>query len=707
MALNIRNDRMVQLINETSDFNPTIGVGDHITNSWGPEEIYSGEIVVDEYNKKIYVGVDNEVYSLFKLDNNDNAILTSNNISGSTKSILFGNNNGCNGNNNLVVGYSNSVNDHNNIVAGAGNQAKQYADCNLIVGIGNQVYNDGNLVAGLSNTLSSFYSLVIGQNNQLTAYNSAIIGSNISGSDNNTLYTNNIKTTGNVNITGNLYVSGSTISANVENLDIKDNIILLNSGETGSGVSLINSGIEIDRGLETNAKLYWNDDVDRWQINSGSSLLENIAYDSELQSVSSQTYINLDNISSLSSTTYNNLDLINTNISNISSLSSTTYNNLDLINTNISNISSLSSTTYQVFENSDNTQIIFNSVGTLTGSSNFTYNYSENILNLNGNESYIKNTDSLASISIDAYRTNIIANNLIELSCDGGDGAIFFGGKVLCVNSSRATTNGSDFSFAANGGGWFGKNLHILEDLYVESGATIENSIIFGESNTNTEHNSITGGKGNQNYGKASMVIGGELNSANFINQNSGDSSIICGLSNQNKIAGDGSIIGGASNENNSNYSILGGYQNTNTGNYSNILGQNNQNLKYNSIIGGQNNYNNGHNSILGGKLNTNNADKSLLVGESNTNNNSYNMLAGIGLRTSQPNRTRLGCWNDNQTATLVVGNGTSDVNRKDCLMVGDTALAGSTNLFILLGDAGGGTLTRVSVDGSGFLKLV
>ena len=41
--------------------------------------------------------------------------------------------------------------------------------------------------------------------------------------------------------TGNLVVKGTTTQVDATNLDLKDNIIVLNSGEQGAGVSLSNS----------------------------------------------------------------------------------------------------------------------------------------------------------------------------------------------------------------------------------------------------------------------------------------------------------------------------------------------------------------------------------------------------------------------------------------------------------------------------------
>ena len=57
--------------------------------------------------------------------------------------------------------------------------------------------------------------------------------------------------TGAVRVSGDLIVEGDTTTVQSENLTIKDNIIVLNEGETGDGITLNFSGIEIDRGPNT------------------------------------------------------------------------------------------------------------------------------------------------------------------------------------------------------------------------------------------------------------------------------------------------------------------------------------------------------------------------------------------------------------------------------------------------------------------------
>ena len=73
---------------------------------------------------------------------------------------------------------------------------------------------------------------------------------------------------GSVRVTGDLVVEGSTVIIEATNLDIEDNIIVLNKGETGAGVTLDYSGIEIDRGSLGEASLIWNENI---TIPAGSS----------------------------------------------------------------------------------------------------------------------------------------------------------------------------------------------------------------------------------------------------------------------------------------------------------------------------------------------------------------------------------------------------------------------------------------------------
>jgi hypothetical protein len=73
---------------------------------------------------------------------------------------------------------------------------------------------------------------------------------------------------GSVLVTGDLLVEGATVYVAATNLDIEDNIIVLNKNETGAGVTLDYSGIQVDRGTLGAASFIWNENI---AIPAGSS----------------------------------------------------------------------------------------------------------------------------------------------------------------------------------------------------------------------------------------------------------------------------------------------------------------------------------------------------------------------------------------------------------------------------------------------------
>ena len=82
---------------------------------------------------------------------------------------------------------------------------------------------------------------------------------------------------GSVRVTGNLVVEGDTFNVSTTNLNIEDNIISLNTGEVGPGVSLIYSGIEIQRGdtsaasPQNNASFLYDESTDSWILAHGTA----------------------------------------------------------------------------------------------------------------------------------------------------------------------------------------------------------------------------------------------------------------------------------------------------------------------------------------------------------------------------------------------------------------------------------------------------
>jgi hypothetical protein len=74
----------------------------------------------------------------------------------------------------------------------------------------------------------------------------------------------------NLTLTGDLTVSGTTTLINTTNTEVKDNIILFNNGEAGTGVGggTGTSGIEIERGTLTNVQLLFDETTDKWTVGS-------------------------------------------------------------------------------------------------------------------------------------------------------------------------------------------------------------------------------------------------------------------------------------------------------------------------------------------------------------------------------------------------------------------------------------------------------
>jgi len=75
---------------------------------------------------------------------------------------------------------------------------------------------------------------------------------------------------GEVRVTGNLVVEGDTLTVSAENLNVNDNVIILNFGETGAGVTLRYSGLQVDRGTEQPGSLVFDENDDTWNFSIGS-----------------------------------------------------------------------------------------------------------------------------------------------------------------------------------------------------------------------------------------------------------------------------------------------------------------------------------------------------------------------------------------------------------------------------------------------------
>jgi hypothetical protein len=100
---------------------------------------------------------------------------------------------------------------------------------------------------------------------------------------------NNVTIGGTLTVTGDLLVSGTTTTLNTSELLVEDNLILLNSGVTGTPT--LDAGLEVERGTYTNAQIYWNETENAWHLKSPGDDT-NPATDAEIATVGAATFNN-------------------------------------------------------------------------------------------------------------------------------------------------------------------------------------------------------------------------------------------------------------------------------------------------------------------------------------------------------------------------------------------------------------------------------
>ena len=129
------------------------------------------------------------------------------------------------------------------------------------------------LVAGTGVTLANNSgegatpTITIGQDVSTTAnvtFNDVTVSGALNSDD---ITAATMTASGNVVVQGNLTVNGTTTTVNSNEVNIGDAVMLLNSDETGTPSQ--NSGIEIERGTDTNVSFLWDEAADKWTIGTG------------------------------------------------------------------------------------------------------------------------------------------------------------------------------------------------------------------------------------------------------------------------------------------------------------------------------------------------------------------------------------------------------------------------------------------------------
>lgn len=126
--------------------------------------------------------------------------------------------------------------------------------------------SEANLVIPLSTqTTGDYVATIVGTANEITVspnsgHNAAVtVG-----------LPDNVEITGNLQVGGNLNVIGTVNSVNTTQINIEDNKVKLNS--TFSGTPTTDAGIVVERGLETDVEILWNETNDKWTLtNNGTN----------------------------------------------------------------------------------------------------------------------------------------------------------------------------------------------------------------------------------------------------------------------------------------------------------------------------------------------------------------------------------------------------------------------------------------------------
>jgi len=149
--------------------------------------------------------------------------------------------------------------------------AEMTAATDLEITAGNRVKINGNVPFRISEVSSTNLPAIAAENGDLiynSTTNRVIMYQNgawkdVNGNVEATAGTSNFN---DVVIAGDLTITGDTTEIETTNTAITDNVIVLNKGEAGAGVTLGTAGIEVERGTETNKTFVWDEATDKWTL---------------------------------------------------------------------------------------------------------------------------------------------------------------------------------------------------------------------------------------------------------------------------------------------------------------------------------------------------------------------------------------------------------------------------------------------------------
>jgi len=339
----------------------------------------------------------------------------------------------------------------------------------------------------------------------------------------------------------NLWVTGTTTTINAQNLSVGSNWITINSGETGPGVTLIQSGIKVDRGTLSAYTFYFDEVSDTFKIGISGATAQSVATRQDSPTDTAIAYWNngVYRFDTNSNLTWTGSVLKATSLS-ASTISATTYYGDGSKLTGISTTTTLQALTDTTIGTKVSGNTLVYSAGTWV---NAMYDYN-NLLNKPIGSYVNKTGDTMTGKLV------LSATTGYALQVPIGNPSL---GKVLTAFDSLGNTS------------W--QNISTIVNVYWETGSTGVNSLrIVNGTNDATGDNSLSLGVGTMASGKYSLAAGDGSTA-------DGTGSTALGYSyaqgNYSTSAGYGSFAFG-------DYSLAVGYINFALGNFSTAFGSSN-----------------------------------------------------------------------------------------------------------------------------------
>lgn len=135
----------------------------------------------------------------------------------------------------------------------------------------NSAFGRANDIFAASNVVSNMANGAFGQAN--AAY----------GVANTALQQSGGYITGDLSVSGNLTITGQTTYANTQTLLVGDNIFVLNADLPNTEAPVVNAGMEINRGSESNTSIIWDEGLNAWTFTNDGSIYTKIASNTEVE----------------------------------------------------------------------------------------------------------------------------------------------------------------------------------------------------------------------------------------------------------------------------------------------------------------------------------------------------------------------------------------------------------------------------------------